>query len=296
MFLGEHLKKKGIDGEVANAILLIAGESKRIKSAFFSNGDQAQTKNVYGERQMELDKLADEMIIEALRKAGIVSEIASEEQPDVIKVAKKGVSVNLDPLDGSSCIKTNFPVGTIFGIFKEGGCLQEGRKLGAAGYVLYGPLTVLVYAAKGKGVHEFILHGGKYALRRENIRMPPGTIYGIGGLKRDWTAQHTRYIETLEGKGYKLRYGGAFVADFHQVLTYGGVFTYPALREKPNGKLRLLFEGAPMAFVSEEAGGSSTNGTVSLLDIKPGKVDQRVPLYVGSKDSIELAEKTLKGK
>jgi len=198
-------------------------------------------------------------------------------------------------LDGVSSVATNLSVGTIAGIFNEGNVLEKGSKMDAAMYVLYGPLTTLVYSAKD-GVHEFVLnHEDEFVLRKENITLPDGKIYSPGGLSLDYIDGHRKFISQLESGGYKLRYSGSFAADFQQILTYGGVFAYPSLKEKPDGKLRLLFEANPMSFIMEQAGGKGSNGIQRILDIVPNAIDHRVPLYIGNNEPVELVETILRG-
>jgi len=200
-------------------------------------------------------------------------------------------SVAIDPLDGSSLVDVNLSIGTIVGIHK--GPILSGKpgreSLVAAMYILYGPLTTLVYTANN-GVHEFVLDpAGNFVLSQENIKMKDkGAIYSPGGLKKEWLPDHARFIDSLEEDGYKLRYSGGFVPDINQVLMKGGgLFTYPDLQRAPNGKLRLLFECQPMALILEQAGGKATTGTQEILDIVPEELDQRVPIYIGSKTEIQ---------
>jgi len=165
----------------------------------------------------------------------------------------------------------------------------------AALYITYGPLITMVYSA-GKGTHEFVLNReGEYVLSQENIRLrEKGDIYSLGGLRKDWTPEHLRFVADLEAAGYKLRYSGGFVPDINQVLIKnGGVFTYPALRKSPQGKLRLLFELLPMAFLIEQAGGEATDGKRRILDIPVEEISQRSPIYIGSRYEVEMARKYL---
>ena len=249
---------------------------------------------MFGEVQLVLDKWTNEFIIDQLRKMDEVKSLASEEEPDVVKMNENGIfSITLDPLDGSSNIESNNLAGTIVGIYK-GDLPSKGRNQLAALYILYGPVITLVYTAKN-GVHEFLLTKEGFILREENIRLPePGKLYGVGGLRKDWLPEFRKFIEKLEEKGLKLRYGGAFVGDFNQILQYGGIFAYPSLLNKPQGKLRLFFEANPMSFIIEQAGGASSNGEGSILDIKPELIQQRVPIYIGNKNLIEQLEKALK--
>ena len=171
--------------------------------------------------------------------------------------------------------------------------MEKGSKMDGAMFILYGPITSLVYTAKA-GVHEFVLGSkGEFVLKRENIIMPEGKIYCPGGLRSEWTAPHKKFIEGLESQGYKLRFSGGFVPDFAQILIYGGIFTYPCLTTAPHGKLRLIFEANPMALIAEQARGAGTDGIRDLRSIKPESLGQRTPLYLGGKREIEMAGKHL---
>ncbi len=294
MILEEHLK--GIDDGVKSIILSVAEKSKEIQKAFFLHNKLAGTKNVYGEEQLEIDKFADKLVLQAMEESKIVRNVVSEEQSEIIEIIKSEGSygVVVDPLDGFSCIKTNLAVGTILGIFDEGNVMEKGKKMDAAMYILYGPQTSLVYTAK-EGVHEFVLSPkGDFVLRAENMEFPEGTIFSPSGLRTDWKKNHREFIEELEKQKYKLRLSGSFAADFQQILSYGGVFSYPSLKSMPEGKLRLLFECNPIAFIAKYAGGDSSNGTESILELKPESISQRTPIYVGGKKEIALAEKMLK--
>ena len=157
-------------------------------------------------------------------------------------------------------------------------------------YILYGPLTTLTYCLR-KGVHEFTLNDhGTFVLQNEDVTIPKGKIYAPGALRKDYLATHRNYIEKLEEEGYKLRYSGSFVADVHQILHKGGVFTYPSFVGSEKGKLRLLFEAIPMGFIVSQAGGSVSDGYRDLLSIQTEKISQRIPVYIGGKKEIELIE------
>jgi fructose-1,6-bisphosphatase I len=167
----------------------------------------------------------------------------------------------------------------------------------AALYITYGPLITMVYSA-GKGAHEFVLNReGEYVLSQEDIRFKEkGDIYSPGGLRKDWTPEHLRFVEFLEKQGYKLRYSGGFVPDINQILIKnGGIFTYPALKKSPAGKLRLLFELQPMAFLIEQAGGIATDGKTNILEISVEDIGQRSPIYIGSRFEVEKAKGFLQG-
>ena len=287
----EHLET--IDNDLAALILKISSIAKTISDELPYRRGKADTKNVFGELQLVADKWADQFIIEELRKTGLVKTVVSEEQPDIVPLNDSGTfNITLDPLDGSSNIESNNLVGTIIGIYKED-LPTQGKHQVAAMYILYGPVATLVYTAQN-GVHEFLYTKEGFVLRGENMKLPePGKLYGIGGLRKDWLPAFRQYIEQLEAEGYKLRYGGSFVGDFNQILHYGGIFAYPALIEKPNGKLRLLVESNTMSFIVKQAGGASTTGKSSILDVVPESITQRVPTYIGNKELIEKLEKIL---
>ena len=239
--LQQYLEETGCDPELQALIALIARQAIPIRKAFIDNQQYAESTNVSGERQAAMDTWADEHIIKVLKDSGLVREIASEEQDDIITCpdATSDYAVVMDPLDGSSLIQVNLAVGTIVGIFENGGVLQKGANLRAALYMLYGPMTVLTLSV-GKGVAIFALNAeDEYVLLEGQVKMPEGKIYASGGLKRDWTLPHARFIDYVEREGYKLRYSGSYVADFHNVLKYGGFYCYPALQGKKEGKLRL---------------------------------------------------------
>ena len=192
---------------------------------------------------------------------------------------------------------TNLAVGTIIGLYDNQSVLSGGCHQAAALYVLYGPLTVLVYA-NNNGVSQFVFNEKtkKFILSAEKMQIPDGKIIAPGGLRQDYLPAHEKFVQHLENEGYKLRYSGSGVADIHQILHYGGIFMYPALKNKPQGKLRLLFEANPWGFIIEKAGGYCSNGQSPVLDLKPKELNQRVPLYIGAKNIVKTAETFMKGK
>lgn len=292
--LSEHLKKDAIPANLSKLIELISTLSLPISDAFHGKQGVAGTKNIYGEQQVEMDTWADQVICDELRKSNLVKCIASEEQSDIISFEKSEgtFGVVMDPLDGSSLIGVNLSVGTIIGIFDEGNLMEAGKKMDAALYILYGPLTVLVYSA-GKGVHEFILdQKNVFRLHKEDLKIPEGNLYAPGAKRIEWTERNRKYVHKLEEDGFKLRYSGAFVADFHQMLHKGGVYIYPATKESESGKLRLIFEANPMSFIVRQAGGLASDGDRPVHTIVPEKLGQRTPLYIGSKNVVELIEST----
>jgi fructose-1,6-bisphosphatase I len=296
--LRRHMWKAGVEIELRRLIWQIAVMGKYISAKIHeSNRKLAGFKNIYGEEQLTLDRSADEILKNHLEDSGFVREYASEEREAIIQIGQGGEKyfVTADPLDGSSLVDTNLAIGTIIGIHKEP-ILTEGREtLVAAMYIMYGPLITMVYAA-GKGAHEFVLNReGEYVLSEDNIRLKErGDIYSLGGLRSEWTPGHLKFVEYLETESYKLRYSGGFVPDFNQVLIKrGGIFTYPALKKNPKGKLRLLFELQPMAFIIEQAGGMATDGKQDILSIRVENLNQRCPVYMGSRFEVEKAKEFL---
>lgn len=284
---------KCADRDLAALIMKISATGEPIRNEFALRRGKSDTKNVFGEEQLVLDKWANEFLRKKLEDTKVVKMLGSEEEPEIIRMRDKAAfSVTIDPLDGSSNIESNNLVGTIVGIYRDDLPIQ-GRKQVAALYLLFGPITTLVYTI-GEGVHEFLYTHRGFLLKKADIKLPKqGKLYGIGGLRKDWTPGMEKFVEWLESEGYKLRYGGSFVGDFNQTLQYGGIFAYPALSGKPEGKLRLLFEANPMSLIVEQAGGASSNGKMSILDIAPESINQRTPLFVGNKDLVKKAEEFL---
>ena len=269
--------------------------------------------NVTGDQVKKLDVWGHEIMMAALRKTGACAALVSEEAPEPIEMAEgrgqHALVVACDPVDGSSNLDVNGTVGTIFSLRPNKGmdpagpaALGPGTEQVAAGYVMYGPATSLVYTA-GHGTHGFTLDHttGQFLLTHPNIRIPKkGKIYGINeGNVSTWHpgqrafVEHLRTADKATGRPYSLRYSGAMVADVHRTLLEGGIFMYPAdMRDptKPKAKLRLLYEVAPMSMVAEQAGGRSTTGTERVLDIKATEYHQRVSILVGSPDDVALAE------
>ena len=272
--------------------------------------------NVHGEQVKKLDIYAHEMLIKAMDHGGHFCVMASEEEEDIIHIPKKhkiGKYVLLfDPLDGSSNIDANISIGTIFTIYKritpdgEPGtiedCLQEGYKQVAAGYIIYGSSTMLVYTA-GHGVYGFTLDPafGEFLLSHDNIKIPAnGRIYRLNeGNYLYWPQGLKNYIKHLQsnlynGKPFQARYIGSMVADIHRTLLYGGIFIYPSDKRNDHGKLRLMYECNPMAFIVEAAGGRATNGKQRILELKPESLHERTPIYIGSPEDVLLVEKFLR--
>ena len=296
MILKDFLVRAETEKNLMELILFLAKQAQQVKKGFFCSirktpADEL-TKNMYGEEQMALDIYADDVFISGLQKARLVRYIATEEQHKIIEVKdpKNNFGIVIDPLDGSSLIDVNLCTGSIIGIY-PGHVLEKGATMIAALYILYGPLTTLTFTT-GKGVHEFAEDGaGEFFLRHQDLKIPEGKIYAPGALRRDYFPAHARWIEKLEHSGYKLRFSGCFVADVHQILHKGGVFTYPGFKGREKGKLRLLYEANPMGKIIFEAGGAISNGRVDILTIKPEGIDDVTPIYVGGKEEIRLIEK-----
>lgn len=275
--------------------------------------------NVQGEEVKKLDIFANEQFIRALSAGGATCMIASEENEDFIPVTSVVAKdakyiVLIDPLDGSSNIDVNVSIGTIFSIFRrhddqqEAGlkdCLQTGTSQVAAGYVIYGSSTMLVYTT-GFGVNGFTLDPslGEFFLSHRNMQIPNKvSSYSINEgnyFKFDYPVR--RFLAWIKekdkesGRPYNARYIGSMVADLHRILLKGGIFLYPALSDAPKGKLRLLYEGNPMAMIVEQAGGAATDGFRRILEIQPTELHQRTPVYIGSKKGVEEIQNFLQGR
>jgi fructose-1,6-bisphosphatase I len=230
--------------------------------------------------------------------SGVIANIVSEETNDIIPVSpdcEGKYSVAYDPLDGSSLVDVNLAVGTIVSIYEGCDLMQPGRNQVAALYILYGPRTTLVYST-GKGVHEFGMNQlMEYNLLRENIQVAPkGSIYSPGGQRNLYTPGTEAFVRALEENGAKLRYSGGFVPDITQILIKGkGLFLYPHLQGAPDGKLRLLYELNPMAFLMEQAGGAASTGRGRILDLVPESIEQRAPVFIGCKEDVARAEELI---
>ena len=269
----------------------------------------ADNVNVQGEEQRKLDVFADDVIVQLNQHTGRLCALVSEERETWLPIPAqyhKGRYVLVyDPLDGSTNIDTNISVGTIFGIYRTldetnpgclADCLQPGRNLVAAGYMLYGTSTMLVYSV-GQGVHGFTLDPawGEFILSHEGIRFPqPPAYYSFNHAASSlWSESMSQYVHSLHTSKDPVltqRYIGSMVADFHRNLIHGGVFGYPAEPGKPDGKIRLLYEAAPLAYLAEQAGGYGSDGKQSLLDIQPTDLHQRTQVFIGNRSLVEKAE------
>ncbi len=297
--------------DIALAAKLIARETTRAGIANILGATTSE--NVHGETQQKLDVFADRVIFRLNDHTGRVSVMASEEHDELLRIPehhKPGYYVLIyDPLDGSSNIDVNAPVGTIFAIHRkrtpEDGhgtvqdVLQTGTELVAAAYVIYGSSTMMVYST-GEGVHGFTLDPsiGEFLLSHPNIRIPsPPQYYSVNhAYQRDWGEGVRRYVRWLQAlddpqrEPLSHRYIGSMIADVHRNLLRGGVFLYPPDRKHPHGKLRLTYEAQPLAFLCAQAGGYASDGVGDILKLQPRDLHQRVPVFMGNRELVERAE------
>ena len=297
--LSQLLRDIGLAAKILNREINRAGLNN-LAGAF---GEQ----NVQGEDQQKLDVIADVRFTRAFRNGGEVCAIISEEDSEVIELNNKSkYIIAIDPLDGSSNIDVNVSIGTIFSVYRrrsEPGTpvqredlLQPGREQVAAGYLLYGSSTMLVYTT-GNGVFGFTYEPslGDFFLSHRDMKIPAGgSTYSVNeGNYNDFSPGVQRYIEACKEKRYSARYIGSLIADFHRNLLKGGLYMYPATAEQPQGKLRLLYECNALAMVVEQAGGKASDGTQRILDICPSELHQRAPLYIGSSEMVDAVVESL---
>ncbi|MBN2798793.1 MAG: class 1 fructose-bisphosphatase [Deltaproteobacteria bacterium] len=318
-FLMDQLRDyPGATGQFVNLMQSIALAGKMISSRVNRVGlagllGSTGEVNVQGEFVQKLDRYANETFLRALEHRGHTCMVVSEEEGEVVLTPDKWHSgryvVTVDPLDGSSNIDVNATIATIFGVYRrkssEGGpaeladVLRPGRELVAAGYILYGSGTMLVLAID-RGVFGFSLDPtvGEFFLSHPSIVVPArGSIFSVNeGYAAEWGPGITRYVQSLKAPGtkYTARYIGSLAADFHRNLLKGGVFLYPATTTSPRGKLRLLYEANPLAYIIEKAGGAATNGRTPILEIRPGSIHHRVPLVIGGVDEVREATEQMK--
>jgi fructose-1,6-bisphosphatase I len=302
--------------DIALAAKLISREVRR--AGLVDILGQAGATNIHGEDVQKLDEYADDVIFRALDHCGHLCVMGSEENEEPLPIPEQfptgRYAFLYDPLDGSSNIDVNVSVGTIFSIHRkisqgERGSLEDllqpGSRQVAAGYVVYGSSTMLVYTT-GNGVYGFTLDPsiGEFLLSHSNIRIPtPGqrTFSVNDGNYGRWSEEQRRFVDHLKGvdgenaKPFSGRYVGSLVADFHRTLLKGGIFMYPADAKSPRGKLRLLYEVAPLAMIAEQAGGRASDGERPIQEIMPTELHERSPLYIGSAEYVELAERFLAG-
>merc|ERR1712130_515339 len=298
---------KGGTGDLTQLLASLQAAIKAVSTAVRRAGisnlfGAAGDTNVQGEEVKKLDVLANDLFINMLRSSYATCLLVSEENDNEIEVETERQGkyiVTFDPLDGSSNIDCLVSIGSIFAIFRKphdgplapGDALQSGRQIAAAGYALYGSATMIVLST-GHGVNGFMLDPsiGEFVLTDPGMTIKPrGKIYSINeGYEEKWSPAIKEYVKSKkQGKPYGGRYIGSMVADVHRTLKYGGIFMYPATADAPNGKLRVLYECMPMAFLLEQAGGMASTGEKPVLDIVPRKLHERSPIYLGSKDDVE---------
>lgn len=318
-FLIEEQRAHGrIDADLRLLIEVVARACKRISIAVGKGSlggmlGSAGTENVQGETQKKLDVVSNEILLEANEWGGHLAALASEEMDDPHPIPhrypKGEYLLVFDPLDGSSNIDVNISVGTIFSVLRcpegvepdEAAFLQPGTRQVAAGYAVYGSSTVLVLTL-GEGVYQFTLdrEQGNFPLTRSNLQIPADTSEFAANMSnmRHWEAPMRRYVDELlagrdgpRGRDFNMRWVASMVGDVHRILTRGGVFLYPRDLRDPAmpGKLRLMYEANPMAMIVEQAGGMATDGHQRILDIVPHKLHQRVPVFLGSRNEVEIA-------
>ena len=272
--------------------------------------------NIQGEAVKKLDQIANDTFVRVFEHSGLVCVLASEEMEKPLTMVHEGAQYMLlvDPLDGSSNTDVNMPLGAIFSIRRakpgqrqpvEDELLQKGTEQIAAGYMLYGASTMFVFTV-GQGVHGFTLEPsiGEYLLSNENIRIPQkGKVYSVNeGNYHRWPRGTQKYLDYLKGddkatgRPYSGRYSGCLVADVHRIMLGGGIYLYPGETAKPEGKLRLMYEGNPLALIVEQAGGKASTGTMRILDVEPKALHQRVPLIIGSAEDVSRAEACIQGR
>ncbi|HHL52015.1 MAG TPA: class 1 fructose-bisphosphatase [Flammeovirgaceae bacterium] len=309
-FIKSHQEQfKYATGELSQLLRDIALSSKVVnreinRAGLIDLAGSSGSMNQAGDNQQKLDVLANIRFIRALKKGGEACAIISEEEDSILEVNKDAnYVVAIDPLDGSSNIDVNVSIGTIFSIYRritpagepttEADVLQPGINQVAAGYVLYGSSTMLVYTT-GKGVNGFTYDPslGEYFLSHPNMKIPEdGKIYSINeGSYNSFTPAVKAFVEQCRERQLSGRYIGSLVADFHRNLLKGGIYVYPTTEKSPNGKLRLMYECNALAFVVEQAGGKASTGSQRIMEIQPTDIHQKVPFFIGSRKMVERAE------
>lgn len=308
---GKHAQSTGELSDLLTAVTLGVKIIRQLVATSGFRGLKGYTgrTNVQGEQTHVLDEEADNVLVEMLGSSGHFGLLVSEERETVVATTRNSESAKyvlaFDPLDGSSNLGSNIPVGTIFTIFRkksadrpadESDFLRSGRDIVAAGYAIYGPKTTFVYST-GDGVHGFTYDPeiGEFILTEERITAPErGSIYSINeGNSAYWDSAVAMFIETLKREDaaaktpYSGRYAGSLVADFDRNLKKGGIYIYPGDSKSPRGKLRMLYECMPLAFIAEQAGGRATDGVTPILDIVPRTIHERSPLFIGSAHEVE---------
>ena len=294
MKLDEFLRLNAPD-ELATLTMAIAKASIIVWDNIpFKSGLLADV-NPSGEKQKAIDVFSNDVFVEWLSSTGCAAEVASEEMSEPTE-AKGSISVAMDPLDGSSNVESNNPLGSIFGFYSKK-LPASGRNLLGSLYVTYGSMVTITLSF-GKGVHRFVAVREGSAMNFEllgvNLRLPEKPeVYGVGGSKEDWVPPVRGFVSSLEERGLRVRYCGTFVGDYNQVLSRGGIFAYPQLVDRPKGKLRILYETAPISFLNEQAGGYGSDGRQNILDLSPSELSETSPVYIGSASLVRELEKAI---
>jgi D-fructose 1,6-bisphosphatase (EC 3.1.3.11) len=291
----QQLLADRFDAPIAAIFSAIASTAPVIRDGLSSRRRYLDADNPSGETQLAADVFADELLCDALGGVAAVGWYGSEERSEIIEVGEAGLTVCVDPLDGSTNLRPNASMGTVVGVYARPRC--HATDLLAAGYVLYGPIMTMVTAVDGVVTEWLVETEGTVSPLREQISLPSEPrVYGFGGRVHDWTAPFTAFVRSIEhDRRLKLRYGGAMIGDVNQVLTYGGIFGYPMLVDAPQGKLRTAFEAIPVGAIIEAAGGRSSDGSGTLLQLEPDGLHARTPVFVGNPDLIGALEARLGG-
>jgi len=299
--LNQHLFTSGVPDKLRHLINDIARAGKYVENAIRTTDlGLAGSSNTYGEEQLKLDVLSNKIIKEQLCESRLVASFASEEEAEGLTelVPEAPFTLVFDPLDGSSLVDANLAIGSIFGIYAAGNPIgKTPRDQVAALYLVYGPRTILVYSA-GKGVHAFFLNEvGEFVLLQKNLVMSDDVkTYAPGNLRAVTdTPNYRKMMNMWLDEAHTLRYSGGMVPDIHHMLIKGaGIFTNIGGNKYPKGKLRLLFECGPFAYIMEQAGGASSDGSLSILDVKIEDLDQRTPLIIGAKSEVKRVSEVLR--
>lgn len=302
-FLQTFLHEQGCDEELIQIISYIARAGKYVQHAIrHEHLGVSGTVNIQGEEQLKLDVISDNIFCKHLEETNLIAQIASEEQDNALMLMENmgEYSVAFDPLDGSSLVSSNLAIGSIFGIFKGNGFIgKTGRQMACAGYILYGPRTTL-FCSIGKGLYSFMLNDlGEFQCFDEGMKVAPDAkIFAPGNLRA--TKERPEYEKLVNHwmeQGLTLRYSGGMVPDVNTIFCKGnGIFTYPSHSKYPNGKLRLLYECAPFAYLMEQAGGKAvTEKGEPILDIPIEELHQRTSIFIGSVKTVEDAVGRMKG-
>ncbi|MFH1533935.1 MAG: class 1 fructose-bisphosphatase [Nitrospirota bacterium] len=303
--LSEYLKEVGVSDELHSIFMTLKEAVASIAEAIkISDKGKAGTENIYGEEQLALDVLSDKILEELFKKNEYVGVVASEELPDEMDVgaaatagsSKGEYGACYDPLDGSSLVDVNLAVGTIVGIYKTDTFIGvKGDDQLASMIAVYGPSTTIILTVK-KGVVKFQMDDkGEFVMNNRDIHVGEGKMFAPGNLRASAVREdYLKLVNYWMKEQYTLRYSGGMVPDINQILLKGnGIFSYPGYKDAPDGKLRLLFECAPMSLLMEHAGGASTDGKMRILEKVVEKLDQRTPIFIGSKDEVKRCEEYL---